>query len=104
MTISTAAEGSLPSSDCSKYCSNVGGTVTVTLHCKIKGSSINETDCNEKNFNAIKCDYVVLKDMQHYACDEVKRNYSLMVADVFHERVEKCDKECPTDSAADVGK
>lgn len=103
MTISTKAGGSLPSSDCSESCSDIGGTVTVTLECKIKGSSINETDCNEKNFNATKCDYVVLKDMQHYACDEVKRNYSSMV-DAFHKRVEKCDDECPPDSAANVGK
>ena len=54
------------------------------------------------NFNATKCDYVVLRN-NLYACDEVKRNYSSIVADV-DKMVTTCDEACPTNSAATAGR
>ena len=74
----------------------------MTLECSIKGSGIQDKDCNAANFNATKCDYVVLRN-KRYACDEVKRNYSSIIANLT-ERVESCDKQCSTNSAATVGK
>lgn len=97
MTISTDSSVTVASADCSKSCSGIGGTVTVTLQCKIKGSGIDK-DCNVANFNATKCDYVVLRN-KHYVCDEVKRNYTQIVADV-DKMVKECDTVCPPDTAS----
>ena len=97
VTISTDSSATLASADCSKSCSN-GGTVTVALQCKIKGSGNDDKDCNEANFNATKCDYVVLRD-KHYVCDEVKKNYTEIVVGV-DTVVKNCNTVCPLDSAS----
>ncbi|KAM7426814.1 hypothetical protein ABFA07_021957 [Porites harrisoni] len=97
VTFSTDSITTLASAVCSESCSGIGGTVTVTLQCKIKGTSNNQ-DCNAANFNATKCDYVVLRD-KHYVCDDVKRNYSQIVVG-FDKVVQDCGTVCPSDSAA----
>ena len=97
VTLSTDSITTLPSAVCSESCSGIGGTVTVTLQCKIKGTGNNQ-DCNAANFNATKCDYVVLRD-KHYVCDDVKRNYSQIVVG-FDKVVQNCETVCPPDSAA----
>ena len=97
VTLSTDSITSLASADCSQSCSGIGGTVTVTLQCKIKGTG-DDKDCNAANFNATKCDYVVLRD-KNYVCDDVKRNYSQIVGGI-DKVVQDCGTVCPSDSAA----
>ncbi|KAM7436502.1 hypothetical protein ABFA07_013763 [Porites harrisoni] len=97
VTFSTDSITTLASAVCSESCSGIGGTVTVTLQCKIKGTGNNQ-DCNAANFNDTKCDYVVLRD-KHYVCDDVKRNYSQIVVG-FDKVVQDCGTVCPSDSAA----
>ncbi|CAH3119347.1 unnamed protein product [Porites lobata] len=97
VTLSTDSITTLASADCSQSCSGIGGTVTVTLQCKIKGTGIDQ-DCNAANFNATICDYVVLRD-KHFVCDDVKRNYSQIVVGL-DKVVQNCETVCPPDSAA----
>ena len=97
VTLSTDSITTLASTAFSESCSGIGGTVTVTLQCKIKGTG-DDKDCNAANFDATKCDYVVLRD-KRYVCDEVKRNYSQIVVG-FDKVVQNCETLCPSDSAA----
>lgn len=97
MTISVEPGESLTQGDFCTSCSNIGGTVTVTVQCKIQGSG-DDKECNAANFNATKCDYVVLRN-NHFVCDEVKRNYTGIFADA-DKLVKNCDKVCPASIAS----
>ena len=97
MTISVESGESLNQREFCTSCSNIGGTVTVTVQCKIQGSG-DDKQCNEADFNATKCDYVVLHN-DYFVCDEVKGNYTGIFGDA-DKLVEKCDKVCPANTAS----
>ena len=65
----------------------------MTMPCKIKMPSNNDTKCDKAEFNKTSCGYVTMVD-KVYWCADVKKNFT------YYEKkhikpVKQCDDVCP---------